>query len=535
MAGGNESPRQKMIGMMYLVLTALLALQTSSSVLEKFIFIDEALHEAAGEVGEKNAKLLSNITAEVEKKKNRADDVKALDKAKKVRETTKETLDYLEELREQFAIITGGGDPDGYDDVTKQLIGSKDFDIVGNYMINEKKGEALAEKLNSYAEELSKLSGDEFLPLARDADEIDVAKDDPNQNMKDFSEYYFGHTPTAAGMATISHLKSEVLRYEQRALEDIAELVGAKDIDFETVVPLIRPRSNTVAAGAKFVADLFITASSDALEPKFMYNGNEVEIGVTEQGIKYGMISFTASASKFDPSTLLAPASFEASVDLNDSIYKIVHNYEVAKPVIQVKSAAASALYMNCGNELNIQVPSLGTDYNPTFSSPDAVTIKGSKTGFVTVVPTGRSKVALRVSNGSLVLGTENFTVKKPPLPTYSFKTGGKEINKKNGVKATSMRSLDVTPIPDANFASEVPKDASYRIREMEVTLARGSRPVIPPKKFTTQKLNLSQYAAQARPGDRLIVEIKNVSRKTYQGKNERVETRNEVHTIPLN
>ncbi|MDH5367594.1 MAG: gliding motility protein GldM, partial [Cyclobacteriaceae bacterium] len=365
MAGGNESPRQKMIGMMYLVLTALLALQTSTSVLEKFIFIDEALHQAAEEVSEKNVKTLAAITAEVEKKKNRAEDVKALDKAKEVRELTRVTLEHLDELRKQFAIITGGEDPDGYDDVTGQLIGSKDYDIVGHYMVNEKHGDELKEELNSYAEKLSKLANDEFEPLAKDAKDLEIAKDDPNQNMKDFSAYYFEHTPTAAGMATISHMESEVLRYEQRALENIAELVGAKDIDFETIVPLIRPKSNTVAAGAKFTADLFITASSDALDPKFKYNGKQLDVGVTENGIKYGKIEFTASASKFDPKTLLAEASFKAEIELNDTTYTMIHNYEVAKPVIQVRSAAASALYMNCGNELNIQVPSLGTDYNP--------------------------------------------------------------------------------------------------------------------------------------------------------------------------
>lgn len=534
MSEKNESPRAKMIGMMYLVLTALLALQTSTSVLEKFIFIDVALNQAAAEVNEKNVKLLGNIAAEVAKKKNRAEDVKALDKAKEVRSITKETLDHLEELRNQFAIITGVPDPDGYDDVTGQLIGSKDYDIVGHYMVNEKHGEELAEELNAYAEKLSKLSGEEFLPLARDAKDLDVAKNDPNQNMKDFSEYYFEHTPTAAGMATISHMESEVLRYEQRALEDIAELVGAKDIDFETIVPLIRPKSNTVAAGAKFTADLFITASSDALDPKFMYNGKQVEVGVTENGIKFGKIEFTANASKFDPKTLLAEASFEAEIVLNDSTYKMVHHYEIAKPVIQVRSAAASALYMNCGNELNIQVPSLGTDYNPSFYSPDANTIKGSKTGFVTVVPTGRSKVTLTVSSGGNKLGTESFTVKKPPLPTYSFKSGGREINKKNGVKATALRSMNISPVADENFAREVPKDASYRIREIEVTLARGTRPVTS-QKFTSQKLNLSRFTSQARPGDRLVIEIKKVTRKTYQGKSEKIATRNEIHSIPLN
>jgi hypothetical protein len=43
MASGKETPRQKMIGMMYLVLTALLALQVSNAVLEKFAIINETL------------------------------------------------------------------------------------------------------------------------------------------------------------------------------------------------------------------------------------------------------------------------------------------------------------------------------------------------------------------------------------------------------------------------------------------------------------------------------------------------------------
>ncbi len=46
MGGGNESPRQKMVGMMYLVLTALLALNVSKSVLEAFVAIEENIQVA---------------------------------------------------------------------------------------------------------------------------------------------------------------------------------------------------------------------------------------------------------------------------------------------------------------------------------------------------------------------------------------------------------------------------------------------------------------------------------------------------------
>jgi len=533
--GGKETPRQKMIGMMYLVLTALLALQVNNSVLEKFAFIDKALHAAVEEVDEANAVVLGKIATTVSEAsdQNKTKIEPYLKNANKVREITKETLAHLNQLRTDFAIMTGGGDDDGLDDETGQLIGSKDYDIVSNFMINKGNGEVLKEKLNEYSDELAKLAGEPFDKLAKDASEIDGVKDDPNQNMKDFADFYFGHTPTAAGMATISHLESEVLRYEQKALETIAQEIGATKPDFDIFVPLVRPVSNVVAAGAKFEADLYITASAESIEPKFSYDGKDLPSQVDENAIKYGRIEFPATPGNYDPKTLLAEKTFEASVELNGTVYPVTHKYQVVKPVIQVRSAALSALYMNCGNDLDIQVPALGTNYNPTFSSGDATTIKGSKTGAVTVIPTGRSKVKLTVSNGGNALGTETFSVKKPPLPSYSFKSRGKEIDMKNGIKATSFRSLDVAAIADENFKREVPKDAKYRIREVEIILARGTRPV---KRETVkkQKINLASYASQARPGDILVVEIKRVERKTYQGKNERVPTKNVIYRIPL-
>ena len=54
MSAAKETPRQKMIGMMYLVLTALLALQVSNAVLEKFIFMNKSLERMATDYEEKN-------------------------------------------------------------------------------------------------------------------------------------------------------------------------------------------------------------------------------------------------------------------------------------------------------------------------------------------------------------------------------------------------------------------------------------------------------------------------------------------------
>lgn len=55
MGGGKLPPRQKMIGMMYLVLTALLALNVSKSILDAFVIINNGLERTKTNFADKNA------------------------------------------------------------------------------------------------------------------------------------------------------------------------------------------------------------------------------------------------------------------------------------------------------------------------------------------------------------------------------------------------------------------------------------------------------------------------------------------------
>ena len=94
MAGGKETPRQKMIGMMYLVLTALLALQVSSSVMYKFKFLEEKIETVVRETSGRNINVVNNIKAKVEERGNKKMEVEILSTAKEVRSKTQEMVDY---------------------------------------------------------------------------------------------------------------------------------------------------------------------------------------------------------------------------------------------------------------------------------------------------------------------------------------------------------------------------------------------------------------------------------------------------------
>ena len=351
MAGGKETPRQKMIGMMYLVLTALLALNVTKTVLERFIFINHSLERSVSEAKATNEGTVSRINTAVSESGNRAADVQVLTTAKEVRKKTSEILAEMDKIKAELIEKTGGeenGVPLGIDNE----------EVVANLMVNNKKGEEVKKKLNEYAAFLTKATGTQYAPLALDASEHPAFKDDPNQKRKNFSELYFAHTPMSASLATLSQMQTEVINYESQALEALARKVGAADFKFDNIIAMVRPESKIVAAGTKYQADMFIAASSSAVTPTMKLNGTSIPV---ENGL--GKVEFVAKADSYDKDGL-AKKTYTAEITIDtpgggDTTYTNTIEYFVARPVIQVQSASVQALYLNCGNELNIQVPAL--------------------------------------------------------------------------------------------------------------------------------------------------------------------------------
>ena len=72
MASGKISPRQKMINMMYLVLTAMLALNVSSEILKAFYKFEVSMQSAGSNLDAANVKLLGAMDKEVEKQGDKA-------------------------------------------------------------------------------------------------------------------------------------------------------------------------------------------------------------------------------------------------------------------------------------------------------------------------------------------------------------------------------------------------------------------------------------------------------------------------------
>lgn len=536
MAGGNETPRQKMIGMMYLVLTALLALQVQSAVILKFKFIDDSLLSVNDKTSSAADLTIKGIQAAVVKNQNTKKDQAVLAESEEIRQKTKETIDYLREVRDK--LVVAGGNPKGsteYKDINAE-------DIVATTMIGpgDKKnglGYPLKTKLNAYAEYIQKyIPGSKVNPLALDGKEdvrVTGAKDEhtKEQRSKDFAQLNFESTPLAAALATLSQKETEVLKLQADALTAQSQKVGAQTIVFDKIGAFASAESNTVAAGTKYKAELFLTAAASSLHPSMTLNGGPLAVGPDG----HGKVEFTARPGNFDAAGN-AKASWTGSIRFNqngrDTTFKVMVPYTVTKPVMQIQSASVQALYFKCGNKLTVNVPALGAQYKPSFAASGASVLQGGKVGEVTLIPNSK-EVTLNVSSSGNAIGSQTFQVRPIPKPTIECWVGGRQANEKQGTPGTAVRSLNLKAVPDAGFATFLPDDARFRVSRYEVTLVRGRRPALPTKTVSGPQADLSDVVNAYREGDRIYIEVKEVQRQNFQGQVEPVSVSKQFN-IPL-
>jgi gliding motility-associated protein GldM len=525
MAGGKETPRQKMIGMMYLVLTALLALQVNSAILLKFKFIDDSLVDVNGKTDKAAEGTIKGIQEAVTKNRNQAADQAVLKQSEEIRSKTKEVVAYLASVREKLVAAT---ENDKGKNEYKNM--SAEDKVAITMLGGTRNGLAypMQKTLNDYSSYIGQFVPG-ATPLALDA-KVDPRVTDPEQKNKSFAELNFENTPLVAALATLSQKETEVLKLESDALAAQARKVGASIIVFDKLGAFASAESNTVAAGTKYKAELFLTAGASGLKPSMTYNGSPLSVGPDG----HGKVEFTARPGNFDQAGN-AKASWTGTIRMNqngrDTTFKVTVPYTVTKPVMQIQSASVQALYYRCGNKLSVQVPALGAQYQPSFSASGASVITGQK-GEVTLVPNAR-EVTLNVASGGNAIGSQVFKVRPIPNPTIKCYTGGSEANEKQGTPGTAIRSVTLRAIPDPGFATFLPEDARYRVSRFTAVLARGKRPVIGPKTINGPQGDFSDMVNAYKEGDRLFIEVQGVQRMNFQNQTEDV-TMSRTFNIPL-
>ncbi|MFM1913049.1 MAG: hypothetical protein RIR51_887 [Bacteroidota bacterium] len=513
MAGMKETPRQKMIGMMYLVLTALLALQVSDALLQKFTLLNSSLEIANQSSLSKNKNLVEGIKEKVKDLPNPDSYAQLIENAQKVRSISDKLVAEISNIKSELIEASGGIDPE-----TGNLKNPKEEEKIYEIMVgSQKNGYAyqLVGSFENYIKQLTELAdkGTNFPPLALNAKDDPIVSKDADQNNKDFAELNFAQTPVPAALATLSQKQAEIRRYESEVLSQLAAKVGAKEIKFDKVFAQISANANTVVAGMDYEAEVFIAATSSGFVPRMSVNGNSIPV---QDG--RGKYRVKTSGGNYDANGL-SKRSYTATISYQGpdgpKTESITQNYFVLKPTYNFETATLPALYLGCANRLSVVSPGLGSLWNPSFSAEGGEAIAGNSRGKVTVVPNA-SKVSVLINNAGNLLGKETFNVRRVPRPDVLFYGNGGQLDEKRGADLNAIRTIEARAIADESFKETNPEDANFRVSELYVALARGTRKI---DDITLQGGgSISKLVSQAESGDRLYLEVKGVQRKNFKG-----------------
>ena len=426
MSGGDLPPRQKMIGMMYLVLTALLALNVSKDILDAFVLINTSLESTVINYNEQTDMLYAEFNTA-----KQFDPVKTTphwNKAQEAKIFSKNTISYIHELQVKLIKETEKIEKNEADTLQLEFVKSKDnYDIPTNIMIGQtedgSKGLAreLKTKLMDYRASMLALFNTEQQKTLN----IDLKTGDGTESWE-MGNFY--HTPLAATITILSKIQTDVKKAEYDVVSQLLQKAGKKQFNFDTIITKVIPNSNYVLLGEEYHSDVFLAAFSTTQNP-------EILIGKYDS-ITNDLISITDTVTVNNglgkyivPTTREGIFSYEGVLRLKKQgggveNFPFKSEYIVARPSLVVSPDKMNVFYIGPKNPVSISVPGVAAENI-------RVTITGSgnritKTGsgkYDVKLSTGSSrnvdvKVSAILANGQVKsMGAMSFIVKKLPTP----------------------------------------------------------------------------------------------------------------------
>ncbi len=428
MAGYKETPRQKMIGMMYLVLTALLALNVSVEILNAFLVVNDSMETTNKTYSSKITEYYSRFEAAYTK-----DPVKVgpyWEKAKEVEKMSTELKNYLANVKYE-AIATSEKIPiDSAKVRPLYLMKSKDkYNETTNYFIGKSedgsKGKAaeMKMKLAKYKQDLLNMVD----PADRAKIKLGIDLEGPfyNASMKkqNWEMHNFYHTILAANVTILNKLVNEVQNAELDVVAHLRSKIGETDFKIDQVGATVVPKSQYVFQGENYEAEVFVTA----MDSKQSFTAN---IGGMRTSVD-GVIKVSLPATTPGPKIVTGTVNVKKP-DGTIEATAVKFEYIVAPPSLSVSATQMNVFYIGVDNPVSISAGGVSPDQiNATISNGS---INRSGAGWV-VRPASRGKALVTV-NAKLGdrmkgMGSVEYRVKDVPDPVaYVANSNGGVVNR---------------------------------------------------------------------------------------------------------
>ena len=380
MAHERLSPRQKMIGMMYLVLTAMLALNVSKEAVDAFKKVDQGLSKTLLNYAAKNSMIYEAFDRAAAQ--NPAKAGPARDKAMEVKQRADELFDYMQDLKIEIISKAEGEDTpalNGREVIIEDVKRIDENNIPSEILIGaneDGKANDLKALIASFRDDMIQIVNGKNISIEESLSSIfntDDGKNKSNERER-WENLNFQALPLVAVITILSKMQVDVRNAETDIINFLYEQIDARSFKFNKIIPTIKATSTYVMVGNEYQADVFLSATDTTQAPTIQI-GNYRTITNSDGTKTYEMVgeyanlipdetgkgTYKARASSIGPKrwggliTMKAPDGTIAS-------YPFEEEYTVGASTVVVSPTAMNVMYVGIENPISISVPGVGSD-----------------------------------------------------------------------------------------------------------------------------------------------------------------------------
>ncbi|MDQ3015631.1 MAG: hypothetical protein M3R25_02775 [Bacteroidota bacterium] len=438
-----KEPRQIMINIMYLVLTALLALNVSAEIFNAFKVVDKSMVRSNSSIDEANSKLPDAIKAGAKKRESLAVYAERVDP---VRATSKELDAYIQALIDTMITTSGGylTDPET-GQITDKLKGEKDKTITTRVLVDRPAGEDLKAKILEYQKKYLAFFDPEDLAIY--GDDVALVIDDESwkkKKKKTWSEMNFNHMPLQAALPILRKFQNDNKNSEATVLNYLANKVGTTtDVVLDKFTVVSAAKKSYVIKGDTYEADIFLSAFAGA------DSKTGISISVDGRGLPVdaeGVAKYNATASSVGIKKYSANINVLNPVTNETQTFKKEFEYEVGERSVSVSASKMNVFYMGVPNPVEVSaagVPSAQVNVSMSGSGGGSITRNGDGTFTVNVSsPTKLGEFAYINVSAPGLSAKKDFRVKRIPDPVAKLSSsrggvmGAGEFKAQRGLNA---------------------------------------------------------------------------------------------------
>jgi gliding motility-associated protein GldM len=495
-----KEPRQKMINMMYLVLTALLALNVSSEILNAFVTVNGSITKSNDLITAKNNLTYASFAAKLQDEQTKAQAAAWAPKADEAKKLSADLFGYIEQLKADLEKAAGTHENH---QTNKQEINADNLDAAIRLMDKEGKGKDLYAKLGVYKTQMlalldndaqEKAHFDKALPI-----DLSVPKSKAGNEYKDdvngWIQSYFHMTPAIAALTILSKFQNDVKNSEAQMVDYFHSKIGEVKLVYNKFQAIATSNTTYAMPGDPVEITAGVGAFSDAAKPKISINGQSMPLTPD------GTAIFKTSASG------TGEHSVAVNIEFNKPDGTVEHVNKVIKYTVGVPSGASiflekmNVLYIGVENPLTVSGGSVGAEKTRVSFADGSITKAGGDRYIAKPTKPGMSEIVVTAEGKSF-----KFPMRLKYLPPPTAFVGTKKGGNVPSAEFKAMGAV-LAKLEESDFMAPF-QVVSYRIGAVGGPIQLYREATNEGNRWSGQAASI---VSSAGPGTRIFIDAINV------------------------